>query len=95
MTNPEECGNSRVWLIRMAEKEDNKIISVGGLTQTLETCGYCRGSGRVPTTTCDPHGWQQYGRRERTCEYCDGSGMVEDGESLSPCRRKEWPKDAR
>jgi len=46
-----------------------------------EICGYCSGTGRVPTRPYDHEGRAQE-VRQRACEYCDGSGECEDGDKL-------------
>jgi hypothetical protein len=80
--------------LKDAEKDGLIVCKDGGWhvaqteTMTIEQCGYCGGSGRVPGPQYDREG------RHRpewpglvTCEYCGGSGQCEDGSKLLPASR--------
>lgn len=55
-------------------------------TLPVQTCGYCKGRGRVPGPRRDRYGPRDDYPAEVTCEYCDGSGETECGEMLFPHR---------
>lgn len=55
---------------------------------TIELCGFCGGSGRVPGPKYDREGRHRPDWPDRvTCEYCGGSGECEEGGKLLPARR--------
>jgi hypothetical protein len=58
-----------------------------------ETCGFCRGTGRVPGPKYDREGRHRPEWPDRiTCEYCRGTGECEEGSKLLPARRPN-PED--
>jgi DnaJ-class molecular chaperone len=56
-------------------------------TKAIETCGYCRGSGKVPGRKYDKEGRHRPEWPDQvSCEYCFGTGQCEEGTKLLPAR---------
>lgn len=58
----------------------------------LETCGFCRGSGRVPGRKHDAYGPRPDYPELVACEYCGGAGQCRDGSRLLPARLAAAPQ---